>query len=306
MTVEQLSKLVNSHAQTRDDVIASAISEIDDLFRELDQYDPEATTEAALDAALVVREAQDVVAEAAVQYLDDVFAELEQPLSDPVTTDLESLFRDLNVIEQWHRPGEQYRYAKSAGENEAAARKKAADRAHQMVEQDIALANRGAQQQVYQASKVVFGYRRVVHPELSRYGVCGLCIVASDRLYKKADLLPLHPGCRCETLPEFRGEDDPRRLVSIDLSAIYAAADSNRKQELSRTRVQVTDSGELGPVLIRAGEAYVPRKDRYRAPAKVRAAELKVLRRRLQQVSRTTPAYQWIQDRIRELNKEGS
>jgi hypothetical protein len=29
----------------------------------------------------------------------------------------------------------------------------------------------------------VTGYRRVVHPELSRTGTCGLCIVASDQVY---------------------------------------------------------------------------------------------------------------------------
>lgn len=41
----------------------------------------------------------------------------------------------------------------------------------------------------------VIGYRRIIRPELSRTGTCGLCVVASDQLYTRGDLLPLHARC---------------------------------------------------------------------------------------------------------------
>src|SRR5699024_80203 len=68
---------------------------------------------------------------------------------------------------------------------------KAGERAERMVSQDIS----GAARNIYKIAidnvpnNAVVGYRRVVHPELSKSGQsCGLCIVASTMEYKKSDL----------------------------------------------------------------------------------------------------------------------
>jgi hypothetical protein len=52
------------------------------------------------------------------------------------------------------------------------------------------------------------GYRRVIHPELSKGGTCGLCVAASDRIYHVSELRAVHGRCECTTLP-IVGEQDP-------------------------------------------------------------------------------------------------
>lgn len=38
-------------------------------------------------------------------------------------------------------------------------------------------------------------YRRVIHPELSKTGSCGLCVVAATNTFTRADLMPMHHNC---------------------------------------------------------------------------------------------------------------
>jgi hypothetical protein len=99
----------------------------------------------------------------------------------------------------------------------------------------------------------LIGYRRIVHPELSRGGTCGMCIVASHRLYKRDDLLPIHGGCNCLPMPVYEGADPGSIINDADLERFYAEAGGKQAAELKRTRYQVTNNGELGPVLSRAG-----------------------------------------------------
>jgi hypothetical protein len=106
-------------------------------------------------------------------------------------------------------------------------------------------------------ARVVLGYRRVIHPELSKGGTCGLCIAASDRLYSYEDLLPVHGGCHCTVLPAFEDDDPGLRINADDLSRLYAdAGDTTSGRALKRTRYRVEDNGELGPVLVAAGQNF--------------------------------------------------
>jgi hypothetical protein len=95
----------------------------------------------------------------------------------------------------------------------------------------------------------VTGYRRVVHPELSKGGTCGLCIAASDRIYHVKDLRAVHARCECTTLP-IVGEQDPGNgLNNLDLRTLYRHAGSTAGADLKRTRYKINEHGELGPVL---------------------------------------------------------
>jgi hypothetical protein len=100
-------------------------------------------------------------------------------------------------------------------------------------------------------------YRRVLRPELSVTGSCGLCIAASDRIYRVRELMPIHPpSCKCTTLP-IVGDDDPgRSLNRVDLDRLYAEAGSTAAADLRRTRYKVNEHGEFGPVLTRAGDSF--------------------------------------------------
>lgn len=124
---------------------------------------------------------------------------------------------------------------------------------------------------------LITGYRRVIHPELSKGGVCGLCVAASDRLYKVAELKPLHSLCKCTTLPVTETSDPGSQLNTIDLRRLYKAAGSTGRADLKGVRVQVDEHGELGPILTRQGQpirtARQAARDANKAKAAAKSAE---------------------------------
>lgn len=125
-----------------------------------------------------------------------------------------------------------------------------------IVTDDIAATARDEAQKVLRAAPKVIGYRRVIHPEFSKTGTCGLCVVAADRFYTKGELLPLHANCKCTISPITKNQDLGLRLNEDDLKRIYAAAGSTYADDLKRITVQVRENGELGPILTRKGEQF--------------------------------------------------
>ncbi len=96
---------------------------------------------------------------------------------------------------------------------------------------------------------LVTGWRRVIHPELAIHGSCGLCVTASDRVYKVDDLMPLHNRCNCVPMPILDGKDPGSILNADDLKRLYSDAGGTHGHLLKRTTYQVSEHGELGPVL---------------------------------------------------------
>jgi len=125
------------------------------------------------------------------------------------------------------------------------------------VDDNLSLAYRA---QLEQAAKsdpsTVTGYRRVIRPELSAGGTCGLCVAVSTRLYFRGDLLPLHSRCKCTVIPvigEAGGDGDIGGAINdMDLAALYDQAGGNRAAELKRTRYKVIRHAELGSWLVPA------------------------------------------------------
>lgn len=109
----------------------------------------------------------------------------------------------------------------------------------------------------------ITGWRRVIRPELSKTGSCGLCVVAATRMYHRHDLNAIHGKCKCIVLPVTKSNDPGLRLNNEDLQRIYGSfvdkngrlVSSTQSASLKRTRVRVTKHGELGPVL-----AYSPKR----------------------------------------------
>lgn len=93
-------------------------------------------------------------------------------------------------------------------------------------------------------------YRRIVHPERSRTGTCGLCLVAADRTYSTGNLLPLHNRCKCTTAP-VTDKDPGLNLTDEDLENLYFEARGRTRADLSNIRVKTITHGELGPILTR-------------------------------------------------------
>lgn len=97
----------------------------------------------------------------------------------------------------------------------------------------------------------VKAYRRIIHPERSQTGSCGLCIAASDRYYTTSELLPLHARCKCTTAPIIGRNDPGLTLTDQDLKNLYEQAGGTHRQQLSNVRVKTIRHGELGDILTR-------------------------------------------------------
>ena len=122
-------------------------------------------------------------------------------------------------------------------------------RAESIALTDAALARREAVVAILSNVSTVTGYRRVIRPELSITGTCGLCIAAASQRYSVGDLMPIHTRCKCTVLPIFGDEDPATVFNQTDLDAAYAASPGTSRADLVKTRFRVEDT-ELGPTLI--------------------------------------------------------
>lgn len=130
------------------------------------------------------------------------------------------------------------------------------DRLTSIVEDDLAATARDEAQKVMWSAPKVTGYRRITHPEFSKTGTCGLCIVASTRFYKVSELMPLHDKCKCTISPITATQDLGLKLNEDDLKKIYEAAGSTYASDLKKITVQIREHGELGPILTRKGDTF--------------------------------------------------
>ena len=162
-------------------------------------------------------------------------------------------------FEVYDRIPAHYRYAMSQGLTDQMALRSTVDRVKRMVELDISLAAREQHRATFSAnSGVVDGYRRVIRPELSKTGTCGLCVAASDQVYAVENLMPIHPGCNCAVMPIIDGYDPGDYVNTMDLRRVYETAteggevsDSGvpTRSQLSSVRVTIDQHGEYGPML---------------------------------------------------------
>jgi len=191
----------------------------------------------------------------------------------------------------------------------------ALDRAASLARTDVALAGRAqAQQFMTKVKPVPLGWRRMIHPELSAGGTCGLCVAVADRIYHRSDLMPLHDRCHCLPVAVFEGDDHVDTITRGDLQRIYSEAGGNTGALLKGVRYQVNEHGELGPVLTR-------RKDKFRNKRDVRddqAVDKTATRQALALMEKTLPDLQqraqgdpglsglftWTEDRITSLRSD--
>lgn len=219
-------------------------------------YDDDAVTRAAKLAAEAETRALKQIYEIAAASARELMNQVDAPPTSEAPAGFEYP-RPVDPVQVWKRPAEQYRYALSEGKSEVEALDTALQRATHIGKDNAQLTKRNAQIVQMRRSGKVIGYRRVIHPELSKSGVCGLCIVAADRIYSKDDLAPIHGGCNCSVAPVTKSNDPGLSLNREDLDALYEAAQGNDYKNLKNIRVTSYEHGELGPVLVRVGENYL-------------------------------------------------
>jgi hypothetical protein len=226
---------------------------------------------------------------------DNIDTEVTLAVPDPNESVIERLRRlraeretaaaePLDPGEPYGRAADLFRREIAEGKTEDQARDKALLRVSVAAETDVTLAVREQWRASGKNIPGIRGYRRILHPEQSKDGPCGLCVVAADRIYRVAELLPLHDRCRCEVLPII-GELDPGiDLNAADLEAIYRAAGGTGGEKLitvggrrkhvspalKKIRVALAEHGELGPWLVDANQHW--RGPRQVAQTKLRSA----------------------------------
>ena len=258
----QLVALVDAQARARERVRLNVIRQVSAIIARLagHWYDERAVAAAGRQIEQVVRQGQVITGDATQAYIDHTLDLMGvRPSRDGVS--LPDRLRNVPADIEWARPAKEYRRLRLRGLDEFDAQERALQRAERMAEMDLDLAMREAARQRMAPVEKITGYRRVIHPELSRTGTCGLCVAAADNVYRKAKLLPIHDGCNCETLPIVQGRGDPARGINdVDITELYkrvlAEAGSTAADELRKTRIQVTEHGELGPVLVDAGHRF--------------------------------------------------
>lgn len=225
-------------------------------------YNPVLVAAMAREMAGLSTAAQDTVAGLAAEYMTQTVGAIggiviPQPrnIASPIRNGV-----DLRLVH--HRPAEAYKKAIATGSDHAEALVKAGIRAKGLAFTDLSLQARNAQQAILNLAGITT-FRRVIRPELSKTGTCGMCIVAADQVYNSGDLMPLHPpSCNCAVMPIIGDNDPGRQMNREDLDQLYADAGSNRFDDLARTRYTVNQHGEFGPTLTKTG-------DNFRGPDKV-------------------------------------
>lgn len=244
---------VDANAAARQTITDQVFAQVAALLQAFTKwYDDLAVRRLAKQITDVVQAGQRTMAAVEDGYLSMVLSsqagQSVKPVGQVVVDDLRN---GVDPVQVYERLGEQFRYSRSVGDDEVQALQATLTRAEVMADTDITLAARAQDQKVMQATSLAVGYRRVIHPELSKGGTCGMCIAASDRVYKKSELLPIHARCHCTVSPIMRGGGDPgSSLNNLSLDQLYRDAGGTQAEALKRTRYKVDEHDELGPVLV--------------------------------------------------------
>ncbi len=257
MEDKQALLLVDAQSDGVLSLIEGMLSAIGRLLGSLpeDAWSDDRAKSALAQLAGLSRTAQEASAGLTWNYLDAMGNHAQGHLKYP------SKPRGVDPTRVWARPLKTYNYERSLGVEHDAAVERALARAEHIARDDIRLATRTASAQHSLATPGVTGQRRVIHPELAKGGTCGLCIAASDRIYHPGKLLPIHDGCNC-TVAEITAKADPgSSLNNLSLKDLYKEAGGTSAADLKRTRYQVNEHGELGPVLYPAKAKVRTKKD---------------------------------------------
>jgi hypothetical protein len=167
------------------------------------------------------------------------------------TVDLEA---EATTQAVFNRPARTYRYLKSTGAADEAAKKAARNRINALVDDNLLLAQRLAETEIIaktaRTDDRLVGHRRVIRPEISRSGTCGLCIKAADKVYGVTQMRPVHKNCKCGGSPVTRDHDPADEMNQADLKQLYKDAGSTAAEALKQTTYSIGDHGELGAVFV--------------------------------------------------------
>lgn len=256
-SLERMTALADRQAEQRNSIIVQLIKALLGLWSGFDRVDDTfAVSGMAARSATLSLSATDSTRRLQRSYLTASFRELGVSTKD-LPTSLASYPRTTaDPLEVWQRPVGQWIWARRNGGSLLEQRTALNDYLEDLGRTDVQVAERDEAQHLYESRTEITGYRRVIHPEMSASGTCGLCIAASSRFYHRGDLLDIHDRDHCTTMGVTADFDPGLRINADDLKKLYAAAGGNTAEVLANTRIRTVEHGELGPVLIKRGDHF--------------------------------------------------
>lgn len=107
-------------------------------------------------------------------------------------------------------------------------------------------------------------FRRIIHPELSKTGTCGLCVVAATNTFTRDDLMPLHHNCFPSWVPVMSPTGvraaDTREYKGI---VVDVQAKSGGRFSVTPNHPILTTNGWVKAGLLKIGDSLL----RYRSDA---------------------------------------
>lgn len=279
-----LTRIVNAQASITTTITAALVQQLLELWRPFDGwYDGEMVRAISRESATIVEAAQTQVRRQTIATLHQQYEDLDavfpyDEVDDGLLPFKYSRERGGEAIEKiWERPVETHRRMEAEDWKPEVIDRAVELRIKALAEMDMALAQRDQEHEVLMAeptedevakarkkhkarkrkTQKVIGYRRIIHPEESKSGTCGLCVAAASRKYSRKDLKEIHNGCKCTVSVITEAEDPGFDLNEADLKKLYKAAGSTGRGDLQRVRVTVEENGELGPVLKADGETEI-------------------------------------------------
>jgi hypothetical protein len=242
---------VEANAAGRNALVDNLVAQVQALLKTFTGwYSDPAVAAMSKDIAGLVTPTQQIMVAQENAYLSQVSSMLAGHTVPPAKlAPTHNLRAGVTPDDVYERIARQYRYERSIDVPEPDALQHVRTRADVMNQADVALAARRQDAEFFSQHDIT-GYRRVIHPELAKTGSCGLCIAASDQIYHKSRLLPIHDRCHCGVMPVIGGFDAGSALNNLDLSTLYEHGGSTSAADLKRTRYQIDQHGELGPTLV--------------------------------------------------------
>lgn len=259
-STEKLAAISDRHAAQQNSILTALVKALVLLWGDwTPARDQDAVTGIAARSSNLVLSATGQTRLLQRSFMTAVLREMRVPA--PSLPKLVNTYPRANVspLEVYQRPASTLIWNLSQGASFPDAADAAKQRLEELAQLDVQAADRAESAIIRDHTPRIVGTRRIIHPELSQdgRGTCALCVAASTRFYKATDLRPLHAGCHCSELPITSDEDPGLKLNDADLQTLYAAAGgSTFADSLREVRVKYVEHGELGPLLVKAGDHW--------------------------------------------------
>lgn len=244
----RLLALVDAHAAGRGTIADRVFAALYALWAPFDGwYRPSLVQDVSEQAAAVVSAGQAGTAGLADSYLAASTTLVRGAATAPAGVSpamREPLRHGVTGPEVQARVAQEFRWQIFRGLDPDSALGVAMNRARESASQDLNLA---FQRQVadFTRKRQVQRFRRVTRGEKA----CGLCVAASNRVYTRGDLMPMHSRCRCSVIEVGSVLGGGRIVSDEEYLALAGASRSLSSSDLKDVRYVVDEHGELGPVL---------------------------------------------------------